>query len=155
MVLSITIPIIISLPTLGVLIYWCFGPRLFEMEVIDLAELMRNVKLASMPPEVLKGNIFNFAYMLEKLKNFADKEQRSILDLAQDVDLKSTWARLCEDISQRARDFHDVEEYIVARGEHETYRWVQQWWHVKKSQRRVVQDTGDIAELLARAAQHR
>lgn len=155
MVSSITISIIIALPNLGVLIYWCFGARLREMEVIDLADLMRKVKLASMPSDVLKGNMSDYAYALGTLKNFADKEQRSVLDLAQDVNLTSTWVRLCEDMSHRVRDFHDMEEYIVARQERKIYRWICQWWYIKKAQRRVVRDTVNIANLLGRAAEHR
>lgn len=113
-------------------------------------------KLAPMPPDVLERNLSDFADALGRLNSFADnKARRSIPDLAQNVNMTSTWARVREDISQRARDFHDMEEYIVARRQHRTFPWVRQWWHVKTAQRRVVRDTGDIAELLARAHAHR
>jgi len=125
------------------------------MEVIDLAEVMRKVKLASMPTDVLDGPLIKFGYTLGKLRNFADKEQRSILELAQDVDLASTWVRLCEGTSQRSRDFQDMVEYILARQDYKTYRWVRQWWHVKKALRRAERDTDDIAELFARVVEHR
>lgn len=147
------LPVLSPLTITGTILI--FADRLCDMEVLDLAEVLQKAKLALMPPDVLEGNMSDFADTLGKLKDFANTEQRSILELAQDVHLTSTWTRLREDISQRARDFHNMEEYIVARREHKTYRWVCQWRHVKKAQRRAVRDTGDIAELFARADAHR
>jgi len=149
----ISIPIITPVLTGSIILI--FADRLCDMEVLDLAEVLQKAKLALMPPDVLEGNMSNFAETLGKLKDFADTEQRSILELAQDVNLTSTWTRLREDISQRARDFHNMEDYIVARQDHKTYRWVRQWRRARQAQRRVVRDTGDIAELLAEAERHK
>jgi len=125
--ISIPFPIA-SIPVVGISV-----GLLCDMEVIDLAEVLRKAKLASMPPKVLEDNMLDFASTLGKLKNFADTEQRSMVELAQDVDLTTTWARLREDISQKARDFHNMEEFIEARRHHKMHWWVRHWWQVKQA----------------------
>jgi hypothetical protein len=79
-----------------------------------VAKMRQKAKLVLPPPDVLERNMLDFATALAKLKAFAAREQRSIAHLAADVELTDIWTCLCENISQRARDFHSIEEYVEA-----------------------------------------
>ena len=126
-----------------------------------VAKVQNKAKLALPPPDALLRTILRFATALEKLKDFAVLEQRSVSELAAEVELTSTWTRLCEDIAQQARDFHSIDNYIEARQEESMHVWVWQRKRAKEvrkveeAQRRIIRDTNDVEELLAQAQAHK
>jgi len=105
-------------------------------------------------PRVVARDMLEFATALGKLKDLSASRKRPLADLAADADMVAPWSRLRERISERARDFHGLEEYIETRREGHRYQWLAHWIKVKKARKRFVQERIDLEHILSGARRH-
>jgi hypothetical protein len=105
-------------------------------------------------PQVVARDMLDFAQALGRLKAFSTIRSRALADLAADAEMVAAWTRIRERISERARDFHGIEEYIEARQEGHLHQWLGQCRKVKKARKRVVQERMDLEYILLRAQRH-
>lgn len=106
------------------------------------------------PPRVVARDMLGFAMALDKLKDFSASRNCPLADLAADAEMLAAWVRIRERISERARDFHGLEEFIETRREGHTPQWLAQWIKVKKAHKRVVQERTDLEHILSGARRH-
>jgi len=133
-----------------------FFDAICDTEIMEFVNALHHlVDRIVPPPQVVARNMLDFGSALGRLKDFSTSRNRPLADLAADAEMAAAWTRIRGRISERARDFHGMEEYIEARQEGHLHQWLGQWRKVKKARKRVVQENTDLEQILLRAQRHR
>jgi len=106
-------------------------------------------------PRALEDDLLSFKSILVNLKRFSRNRWRPLAELAADADMAPAWVLIRERISDRARDFHSIEEYANAHRQGDLQQCLSQWTKVKKARKRIVQETAQLGDILMGAQRHR
>jgi len=129
---------------------------LCDLEVVDFIDALGHLVDKIVPkPQLLERDMLGFATALGKLNNYSTARKRPLADLAADAEMLTAWTGIRERISERARDFHGMEEYVEARREGNLHQWLGQWRKVKRARKRVVKEKTDLEDILDGARKHR